>query len=392
MDIGERYIRFLLDNLDTRHVVIIGGRRSGKSFTILKWLKLLLSGEPKKALIIAATFPAIQLVIEDFQRATGLTVNGSAVYGFSCQMPNGSLFQFRAFDNPTKVQGTTCDYCYCEEFLNIPDEVIRVAMMSCTGQMFFAANPTRKTKLLKDIVLPDESNYLTTTYKDNPHLTAEQIAEFEAIKERSLRSDATLYDIFCAAVYVDGNFGDLAGRMFERLEYNTYQDYQDIPAEETVITDLAFGGADRTAICGFKKHNNKLYIHTYYYGSGSINAKSLAQTFVGCGFNSSTQIYADYGGIGRQILDKVITADNGEWTETELCQGFNVGNVIKKPVMESLMALMALDGIVIDDSSASTREEFEAAELDENGNMKNTNDHSIACARYAINYFHFTGQ
>lgn len=394
LGIGKKYLKFFVDNIESRYVISIGGRRSGKSFATAKWLRFLASGKPIKILVIAATFPAIQLVIEDFQRATGLTVTGSMIYGYSCKLKNGSIFQFRAFPESQRVQGTTADILWFEEFLNIPEEVIRVATMSCTGQMYFTANPTRKSRLLNDYVNEDGSNYLKTTYKDNPYLTPEQRKEFDDIKLRSQQPNATLYDIFCAKVYCDGEFGDLVGRCFEKLEYCTYNDYWEIPSEEAIFCDLAFGGADRTAICGFKLYNKKLYIHTYQYKQGTINAKELAWDLVNCGFNTYTPIYADYGGVGRQILDSLILAQQNDevWTEKELRNGFSISNVIKGKVLESIMALMALDAIVIDDSNYNTREEFENAQLDENQKLKGENDHTIACARYAINYFHAMGK
>lgn len=394
LGIGKRYLKFFVDNIDSRYVISIGGRRSGKSFATAKWLRFLASGKPIKILVIAATFPAIQLVIEDFQRATGLTVTGSMIYGYSCKLKNGSLFQFRAFPESQRVQGTTADILWFEEFLNIPEEVIRVATMSCTGQMYFTANPTRKSKLIDDYINEDGSNYLKTTYKDNPYLTAEQRKEFDDIKLRSQKPNATLYDIYCAKVYCDGEFGDLVGRCFEKLEYNTYSDYLNIPSEEIIIMDLAFGGTDRTSICGFKMYEKKLYVHTYQYKQGTINAKELAWDLIDCGFNSYTQIQADYGGVGRQILDSLIMAQQNDevWTEPELKMGFSISNVVKGKVLESIMALMALDAIVIDDSNYSTREEFENCMLDEQQHLKGENDHSIACSRYAINYYHAIGK
>lgn len=316
LGIGQTYLRFFVKNIDSRYVICIGGRRSGKSFATAKWLRLLASGKPIKIMVIAATFPALQLVIEDFQNATGMIVQGSLIYGYSCKLANGSLFQFRAFDNPTKVQGTTADLIWFEEFLNIPEEVIRVASMSCTGQLYFTANPTRKSRLLDDYVNKDKSNYSKTTYKDNPYLTDEQRNEFDNIKLRSQLPNATLYDIYQAKVYCDGDFADLVGRCFEKLEYCTYNDYMDVPSEEVIMMDLAFGGSDKTAICGFKMHENKLYVHTYQYKQGTINAKDLAMDIIDCGFNCYTTIFADYGGVGRQILDTLITADNGQWTES----------------------------------------------------------------------------
>lgn len=393
LGIGKSYLRFFVENIQSRYVICIGGRRSGKSFSTAKWLRFLASGKPLKVMVIAATFPAIQLVIEDFQRATGLTVTGSMIYGYSCKMNNGSIFQFRAFAEPQRAQGTTADIIWFEEFLNIDEEVIRVATMSCTGQMYFTANPTRKSKLLDDYIEPDGHNFMRSTFRDNPYLTDAQREEFYNIKRRSQEPNATLYDIYMAKVYCDGEFGDLVGRCFEKLEYNTYQDYLDVPTPEVLFMDLAFGGADRTALCGFKMWNNKMYIHTYMYKQGTINAKDLAWDLIGCGINAYVPVFADYGGVGRQILDCLITASqNGEyWTEPELSQGFQIYNVIKGHIIESVMALMALDGIVIDDSNLSTREEFENATLDENQKMKGENDHTIACARYAINYFHAAG-
>ena len=196
-----------------------------------------------------------------------------------------------------------------------------------------------------------------------------------------------------AKVYCDGEFGDLVGRCFEKLEYCTCNDYLNIPTQEQIFMDLAFGGADKTAVCGFKMYNKKLYVHTYQYKQGTINAKELAWDLVNCGFNCYTPIFADYGGVGRQILDCLITAQQNDevWTEPELKMGFTISNVIKGKVLESIMALMALDAIVIDDSNYNTREEFENAQLDENQKIKGENDHTIACARYAINYFHAVG-
>lgn len=396
LGIGKRYLRFFVENIDSRYVICIGGRRSGKSINTAKWLRFLASGKKTNVMIITPSFPAQQLCMQDWTLATGLEVTGSLIYGYNCKLRNGSIIQFRSFDTPQKVQGSGAgvSIIWFEEFLNIPEEVIRVASMSCSGQLYFTANPTRKSKLLDDYVNEDGSNYLKTTYKDNPYLTPEQRKEFDDIKLRSQKPNATLYDIYCAKVYCDGEFGDLVGRCFEKLEYNTYSDYLNIPSEEVLCMDLAFGGSDKTAICGFKMYEKKLYVHTYQYKQGTINAKELAWDLIDCGFNSYTQIQADYGGVGRQILDSLIMAQQNDevWTEPELKMGFSISNVIKGKVLESIMALMALDAIVIDDSNYSTREEFENCMLDEQQRLKGENDHTIACARYAINYFHAIGK
>lgn len=392
LGIGKKYLKHFVKNIDSRYVICIGGRRSGKSFSTLKFLRFLLSGQAKQLLVIAANFPALQLVMDDWANATNLTVQGSLLYGYCCTLSNGSIIKFRAFDKPEKCQGTTADYIFIEEFLNVPDEIIKTVSMSCKEQIYLCANPTRKTPLLDSLIKEDKSNYLKTTYLDNPYLPEAQRKEFDEIKRRSKLPNASKYDIWQAKVYCDGEFGDLVGKAFDNIEYNTYKDYLNIPSEELIITDLAFGGEDKTAICGFKLHQSKLYVHTYKYKQGSLNPKELAMDFVDCGFNSSTPIYADYGGVGRQILDKIILADNGTWEEDELRRGFSIYNVIKSGIKESLMALMALDAIVVDDSCEDVRMEFQDTTLDVNGAIKNKNDHAVATARYAITLFHRMGK
>ena len=64
------------------------------------------------------------------------------------------------------------------------------------------------------------------------------------------------------------------------------------------------------------------------YKVGTINAKELACDLIECGMNAYTVIYGDYGGVGRQIMDKLITADNGQWYEEELRNGFQIYNVV----------------------------------------------------------------
>lgn len=388
--IGENYLKFFIDNIDSRHVICIGGRRSGKSYAIMRFLRFLISGKPKQAMIVAATFPALQLVMDDWTRATGLAVQGSILYGYSCQLKNGSVVQFRNFPEPQRAQGSHADIIFIDEVLNCDENTIRVLTMSCTGQIYMAANPTRKSRLIDDYTLPDGSNLLRTTYRDNPYLTPEQVQEFVDIEERASRPDATLYDIYMAKVYCRGEFADLVGRCFEKLDYNTYADWLDIPVEECITADLGFGGADETVILGTKMYKNRLYIHTYWRGKGTLDAYNFAVTLYECGFNEFTPIQMDWGGIGRHIIDTLISADNGRWEDYRVKNGFSICNVAKRPVLEGIMGMMALDAIVIDDSSQKTREEFENAQLTEDRHLKGS-DHAIDAARYAYTWLKLSG-
>lgn len=389
--IPTKYFKFFLRNLDERYVVLQGGRRSGKTYSTLLFLQTLASGCKRvKILVACASNSQLQATIEDFQDCLGLPVEGSQLYGYNCRLPNGSMFQFKSFDEYTKAVGQKADYMFVNEAINVDEKVFNTLVQGIRKQIFLNFNPT-SIKFIEKYLNKDKSNLLITTWKDNEYLTDEQRAEFEAIKTRAQAPNATLYDKYAYQVFYLGNYSTMVGRCFEKLEYCTYNEWQDIPAQEVIVMDLAFGGSDKTAVCGFKKYGNKLFVHTYMYKQGTIAAKELAIDLLNCGFNAYTPIQCDYGGIGRTIMDKVITADNGTWEEEGLRGGFQLYNVVKGDVFQSIMALMSLDAIVIDNSNDDTRIEFEGAMLDENRKLKGDKDHTIACARYAINYFHKCG-
>lgn len=389
--IPTKYFRFFLRNLDERYVVLQGGRRSGKTYSTFLLLQTLASGCKRvKILVACASNSQLQATIEDFQDCLGLPVEGSQLYGYNCRLSNGSVFQFKSFDEYTKAVGQKADYMFVNEAINVDEKVFNTLVQGIRKQIFLNFNPT-SVKFIEKYLNKDKSNLLITTWKDNEYLTDAQREEFEAIKSRAQAPNATLYDKYAYQVFYLGNYSTMVGRVFERLEYCSYKEWQDIPAQEVIVMDLAFGGADKTAVCGFKKYGNKLYIHTYMYKQGTINAKELALDLLACGFNAYTPIQCDYGGIGRTIMDKVITADNGTWEEDGLRDGFQLYNVVKSDVFQSIMSLMSLDAIVIDNSCDDTRMEFEGAMLDENRKLKGDKDHTIACARYAINYFNKCG-
>lgn len=339
--------------------------------------------------IVTDTYPALQNCIDDFQRATGLIVEGSQTVGLHADTPTGSRFIFKSWDDPVKPQGSSMDYCFVDEALRMDPRIIKVLSLGVRKQLIFAFNPTKKCELT-EWLKPDKSNFLHTTFRDNKWLTEEQLEFFELLKKKAEAPNATLYDQFAYKCYYLGEEADMVGRVFERLEYCTYDDWKDIPVDECIALDAAFGGSDRTAIVGCKLYKNKLYVHTYYYGRGTLKAEALAVTLWECGFNYATPILCDYGGVARMIYDEVVTASNGEWKDYRIAKGFSLCNAPKKPILEGITAMMGLDAIVIDDSAQSTRDEFENLQLTEERQLKGK-DHACDAVRYAFTWLRSAG-
>jgi len=387
--ISKKYLRHFVDNINSRWVLLQGGRRSGKSFSVYKWLHILLSGQPKVCGIIAASFPALQLAMNDFRRATGLEISGSTIYGFASHLSNGSKFIFKSYDEPTKAQGSTYDVVYLEEVLNFDEQVVSVLSLSVSGQIYASYNPTRASFVDK-YINKDKSNLLCTTFKDNPYLTPEQIEEFEHLKRKALSPTASVLDTYNYTVYYKGEFGSMSGKVF-KLVYNcSDREYDDIQAPELYSIDFGFTQSeqsDATALVGCKLFEGKAYFKEYIYSTQLANNKALAMRMAELGIDVYSPIVADYGGMGASRIRALVTAENCSWTEPEISSGFTVQNAVKQKVIDGLNKMLQYE-IHVTESSWNLRNEFDNYELNAEGKPKSgCPDHALDACRYAVNSY-----
>lgn len=390
LGIGKTYLRHFVNNNKTRWVLLQGGRRSGKSFSVYKWLWLLASAKPQVVGVVAASFPALQLAIGDFQRATGLQVTGNAVFGFSCQLTNGSKFLFRSFDVPEKCQGSTFDTLYLEEVLNIPEQVVSVLSMSVSGQIFAAYNPT-KSSFLDKYLLPDKSNLLVTTFKDNPYLTDDQRAEFELIKKKAMSPNASLLDRYNYEVYYNGNFAEMSGKVFKLVRNCTDGEFDQVPAP--VLYGLDFGWvngeqSDATALVACKIFEGKAYFKELIYSSQLANNRDLALRMSELGLDVYSPVVADYGGLGASRIRALVTAGDYQWKEAGIASGFSVQNAQKGKIIDGLQKMNQYE-IYVTESSPNLRREFDNYELGAEGKPKGgVVDHGLDACRYCVNSYY----
>lgn len=334
-------------------------------------------------LMTAASFPALQLLMQDFTRATGLQVTGSVQYGYSYKMSNGSIFVFKSFDDPTKPQGTGCDWLYIEEALNMDMEIITTLSMSVRRQIIACFNPTRKTGLER-YVNSDMSNLLITTYKDNDFLPDEQKDEFKKIEERAKKPTASTMDIYAYKVYCLGEYSEMGGKVFTEVHTLPDDEFDRVPAK--VLYGLDFGfveSKDMTALVAVKIHNNCLYASEMIYDNQSMcNDRSLAIRMAQLGITVYEQIVGDYGGLGKTRIRTLTTADDGNWSESGIRDGFTIGNTVKPKVVDSLTTLTNFDRIYVTESSINLRNEMDKYEITNAGTAKGS-DHAIDAMRYA---------
>lgn len=385
LHIPDKYLKFFLRNLKTRHVVLIGGRRSAKSWSLIKFLLLRASGkDPLHIMIVSASFPSTQLAVKDFMQATGLVVEGSALYGMHCKLPNGSIFQFKSYDQPQKSQGDHCDIMVCEEALNIDEQIINVASLGVRKQIYFVMNPT-KGGFINKYIQEDKRNLLITTFKDNPYLLPQQLEEFELMREKALSPTATVLDIYNWKVYGCGEFADMAGKVFNLVYTIDDDEYDNIPAGELKAIDFGLvNSKDSTTLVGVKIYDGCLYAKEYFTSSQLANNKDLAFALYNYHIISYDPIVADYGGLGLERIKVLASANYGEWTEPEIRDGFNIVSTKKMRVIDSLNKILNYDKIYVTSSSKTLRAEMDRYELSPDGKEASKHENCISAMRYAV--------
>lgn len=385
--IFDDYLKFFLSVANERYVHLQGGRRSGKTINTFLWLRLLGYARQSQVTIMVcdSTAPALKNTIGDFTLATGLTPKSSIINGINAQ-DNNILWKFVSFDDFTKTQGVRCDYLFCNEAVRIPMSVLEVLVQGVVNQIYFNYNPTKKSGIERWV---NDNNIMYSTFKNNPMLSQEQVDEFENLKRRAQRANATKRDIYLYTVYYCGQFSEISGAIFDTICKISDEEYNNIPVLEIYGMDFGFASsssADPTTLVGIKVFENKLYIKQYIYENGIVNDANLAHKMAACGLDYHSIILADYGGLGKERINKLVSADNGKWTDDDIKGGFQIYNAVKTSVMDGVMELLSTDGIYVTESSNAIIDELEGYEIDDNQKFKGA-DHSIDATRYAYHYY-----
>lgn len=375
------YAAFFSRTRNERHVFLQGGRRSGKTFATFKHIELI-GGSGIDVLVVCAEFAPLQRTMEDFQSALGVAPHGSLQYGYTATTSSGTRWKFAHFSSPERAQGTQCDYLFVNEAVNVDERVILALLPAVRRQCYYNFNPTRKGWIENYM---NERNTLTTTFKDNPYLTPEQLEIFEQYRVRGTSPTATALDRRAYDVYYRGVFSNAIGRIFPPTERISVDLYKQIPAQEVLAIDFGFAtDGDPTSLVGVKLHNGRIYVHQYIYEQGLTSDIELAQRILSFGIDPHRQILADYGGMGAGRIRTLRTADNGKWTGA-IAGGFNVCNALKTQIMDGLSQIAGFEGVSVTETSIATLNEIDNYTIDDNGKPTGA-DHAIDAIRYAVVY------
>ena len=213
---------------------------------------------------------------------------------FNIKFPNGSEIIFTGLDEETKLLSLNGIGCiFIEECYEVPKNIVEqlnLRMRSATEnqQIIMAFNPISKHTWLYDFceVNPPKSFiYIHSTYKDNPFLPREYVAELEELYERNPQK---------ARIFCDGLWGvDADGLVLTNWKTEDF-DAMALAAqglEHRVGMDL--GWVDKSAVINtlYDRERRIIYVFEEFYKSGcqlSDLASAIKNMTIG-----KTKLYVD---------------------------------------------------------------------------------------------------
>ena len=381
LPINPIYIDFFKRTKNEHRIVLQGSRRSGKTIAIFQLLEAVAKmGCAEKILCVNPSYPNLQDLQGVFTKVTGIEPQGSLKYGISARVGN-CIFQFRAFDKPTKVQGSEGDIVYYNECNLLDETMVDGCNMGIRGKQIYDFNPANRFWIDKFI---NENNYLKTTWRDNPYLPPMQRQEFLDLEARAERPDATSRDKYIRDIYCYGIYGtSTGGLIFPNFKVITTREYFDIMANEIVGNDWGCSDTarDPDVFIGTKRLNNCLFLHEYLYDNNISDyeiAKILDEVF-----ENGTEVVFETAtsGMKRVMSINRLTNIGINWRKATKGKG---------SVLAGIRNLSQYHTIYITDTSANIKREFENYSWIENEGVLIPQDkfnHAIDAIRYAEEFY-----
>lgn len=300
-------------------VVLEGGTRSGKTWAALEYLAAVALREPGIIINIFREDQATcrRTVAHDFQALLSMPgviggpgTNSDGVWTAgrwnkqeaSWTTTTGSRIQFHGTNEAGKLHGLSGDIAYINEAMEVGyDAWVQIAYRH-RKLLLIDYNPYLSQHWTYDRILTrgaGEVLHVVTTYRDNPHLTRQQVAEIEATEPTPENIARGTADAFLWDVYGLGRRGRREGRVFD--DWGIGVDWPTRAACERHGYGVDFGAVDPTAVVECALHNDEVHVRQVVYETGLVTSRvtsnpqqrSLEQRLEEAGVPRDARLWAD---------------------------------------------------------------------------------------------------
>ena len=190
---------------------------------------------------------------------------------FNIKFPNGSEIIFMGLDEETKLLSLNgVGAIFIEEAFEVPKSIVEQLNLRLRGstpnqQIYLAFNPISKNSWLYDfceVNPPFSFIYTHSTYKDNPFLNKEYVAELEELYKRNPAK---------ARIFCDGAWGvDAEGLVLTNWRAEEFNPMELAAAGLEHRAGIDLGWIDKTAIIDslYDRENRIIYVFNEFYKSG----------------------------------------------------------------------------------------------------------------------------
>jgi phage terminase large subunit len=194
-------------------------------------------------------------------------------------MLNGNILEFISVDQPQKIRGRKRNYLWCNEANEFNYEDWQQLILRTTEKIYLDYNPSDPYSWIYEKVhTRDDCTFLQSTYKANPFLDEDTIAEIERLKD---------IDPDYWRVYGLGEIGTIQTMIFRN--FNLVDDVQG----RLIGYGLDFGFTNSpTALVEVRQLDDSLYIRELLYEKRLTNT-DLANKMRELGVDRQTEIVGD---------------------------------------------------------------------------------------------------
>jgi len=350
---------------ETRITCLQGGTRSSKTYSLCQLFIVKCLEETGKVFTICRkTLPALKgtayrdvlNILKELELYREDNHNKSEL-SYSL---NGNLIEFISVDQPQKIRGRKRDYLWLNEANEFTYEDWQQLILRTTDKIYLDYNPSDPYSWIYDkVVVRDDCTFIKSTYKANPFLDEDTIAEIERLKE---------LDPDYWQVYGLGEIGSVQTMIFRN--FNLVDDVQG----RLIGYGLDFGFTNSpSALVAVYQSDDNLYIKEMLYEKRLTN-RDLANKLKEFRIDRQSEI------IGDSAEPKSI--------EEIYRQGFNIKPAKKGAGIHLGIDIMRRYKLNITKDSLNAIKEFRGYKwaTDKNGDVLNTpvkvNDHLIDATRY----------
>ena len=260
--------RKFLKKRDSRINILYGGAGSGKSHSVAQlFIHRLYFEDDMRMLILRKTLPALRItayrLILDLLREYELPF---ALNKSEMLIRNGTNeILFKSLDDPEKIKSYEGNYLWIEEATEVSYEDftqlnlrLRRKNSEHINQMYLTFNPISRFHWLNMQLIESPREDIAvhhSTYKDNPFLSKEYIAELEGL------TDENFYKI-----YTLGEFGELKNIIFSNY---TIEDFNMEFKEKIYGIDFGYNNENAIIEAGIK--DNEYYLSERLYETHMTN-------------------------------------------------------------------------------------------------------------------------